>query len=355
MRILITGGCGFVGSSLALRCRAEWPAGEVVCLDNFHRQGAELNAERLRAAGVTVVRGDVRNRGDLDVGRCDAVIDAAAEPSVLAGQGDAAAYVVDTNLVGTVNTLEWARRWQCRLVFLSTSRVYPVERLRAIRLVESGDRFAATDGQSLPGVGPEGISEEFPVDGARTLYGATRYASEIMVQEYAAQLGLDAVINRCGVLAGPWQMGKEDQGVITLWVARHLYGLPLKYIGYGGRQVRDVLHIADLEDLVVQQLRWSESLGGARVAIGGGLDVSCSLRELTALCREVTGREVPVGVEETLRPGDIPWYVTDARRGRERFPWRPRRSLRTLVQDIAAWIVENREALRPVLAPGSGG
>lgn len=350
---LVTGGCGFVGSALCLKLRRRFPAARIVAFDNFHRNGSQLNEKRMQAAGIEVIKADVRDRKALNaVGACDLLIDAAAEPSVLAGRGSDVDYVVDTNLGGTLNVLECARQWRSRLIFLSTSRVYPVATLRAIALRVMPERFEIAEGQSLPGITAAGIGESFPVEGARTLYGATKFASEVMVREYAAQFGLDAVVNRCGVIAGPWQMGKVDQGVIALWVAAHLFGRPLKYIGYDGRQVRDVLHIDDLAALVVDRQAVSgESLGGAVYAVGGGRECSCSLRELTALCAEVTGARMQIPADPDVREGDVPLFVTDAGRAKAAFGWKPERGMREVVADIAAWIRSDAETLRPILAP----
>lgn len=349
---IITGGCGFVGSSLALRLKATHPGLKIRALDNFYRSGSRLNADRLRAAGITVIEGDVRRKADLEaLGGADLVIDAAAEPSVLAGAGgNGADYVVDTNLVGTLHLLECVRQWRSRLIFLSTSRVYPVEQLRAIRLVETPERFEIAPVQTLPGVSLRGIAADFPLEGPRTLYGSTKLASEIMVREYAAQFGVDAVVNRCGVLAGPWQMGKADQGVVALWVARHLYGLPLKYIGYDGRQVRDILHIEDLADLVLLQAERGAPFRGDVFMVGGGAFSSGSLRDLTRLCREATGKIQDIPVDPNVREGDVPLYITDYSGTEAALGWKPRRPLDRVVADLAGWIRDHFEALRPVLA-----
>jgi CDP-paratose 2-epimerase len=351
-QFVITGGCGFVGSSLALRLKARHPGARIVVLDNFYRAGSRLNIPRLTRASIEVVEGDVRRKADLEgLGGADVIIDAAAEPSVLAGAGGTGAdYVVDTNLVGTLHLLECARRWRSRLLFLSTSRVYPVESLRGIRLTEGEERFEIDPAQTLPGITGKGIAADFPLEGARTLYGSTKLASEIMVREYAAQFGLDAVVNRCGVIAGPWQMGKADQGVIALWVARHLYGQPLRYIGYGGKQVRDVLHVEDLADLVVLQAERRAAFHGEVFMVGGGRGCSASLRELTGLCRRVTGREMPVGLEPSVREGDVPLYITDGTGTEAALGWKPARTMQSVVEDVASWIEGNKESLRPVLA-----
>jgi CDP-paratose 2-epimerase len=349
--VLVTGGAGFVGSSLALHLKRTWESVRVVCLDNLYRKGSELNVGRLEKAGIRFVRADVRDRKALlDLGGFDLFVDAAAEPSVLAGQGGHEAdYVVDTNLGGTVNVLEAARRCSGAVLFLSTSRVYPVEALRRIAVVERGDRFEIADLQGQPGLSRRGVAEEFPLKGARTLYGATKYASEVMVSEYAAQFGIRALINRCGVIAGPWQMGRVDQGVIALWVARHFYGRPLTYMGYGGRQVRDVLHVQDLCELVVMQLAGINDWTGDVYNVGGGRSVSVSLRELTALAAQAAGFVVPVKVDDTVRPGDVPLYLTDSSRVSARWGWQPRRAVEEIVRDTMEWIRNHADSLRPVL------
>ncbi|MBM3861941.1 MAG: NAD-dependent epimerase/dehydratase family protein [Verrucomicrobia bacterium] len=349
-RILITGGAGFVGSSLALSFRKNYPEAEVIALDNLYRKGAELNRKRIEAAGITFIQADVRNRSAFEMAPCDLILDAAAEPSVLAGQGGDAAYVVDTNLVGTLHALEAARRWDAAFLFLSTSRVYPVARLCQIRIRETATRFELDSDQDCPGCTVHGIGESFPLDGARTLYGATKFAAEIMVAEYASQFQLRALIDRCGVIAGPWQMGRVDQGVIALWVAAHHYGRPLKYIGFKGKQVRDCLHIDDLGDLICHQTTRFDLWNGSAYNIGGGRATSTSLLELTQSCRAATGQVVSITTDDQQRPGDVPIYITDTRHARDVFDWSPKRNMDTIVHDTARWIRENAATLREVFA-----
>ena len=347
-RILITGGAGFVGSSLATRFRKEFPEADIICLDNLYRKGAELNRERITRAGIKFIKGDVRYKASFDIPACDLVVDAAAEPSVTAGNKDDCSYVVDTNLVGTLNTLEAAKKWSAKLLFLSTSRVYPVESLKNIALDDSKMRFEIAKTQTLPGITSEGISESFPLMGARTLYGATKFASEIMVAEYASQFGLQTLINRCGVLAGPWQMGKVDQGVVALWIAAHHYHRPLRYIGYNGKQVRDTLHIDDFGDLIMQQLEKSSVWDGRAYAVGGGIKVSVSLQELTVIASETTGNNIKITSEPSVRSGDIPLYITDCTKVRGDFNWNPQRMVKDIAVDIGRWITENEDVLRPI-------
>jgi CDP-paratose 2-epimerase len=352
VRVLVTGGAGFVGASVSLALQGRNPDWELLAFDNLKRRGSELNLPRLREAGVGFVHGDVREPGDLmAVPKVDAIVECSAEPSVLAGYGVAAGYVVRTNLLGAYHCLELARRDDAAFLFLSTSRVYPVEALNRLRLAETATRFELASEQELPGVSEAGVSEAFPLEGARTLYGATKLSAELLAAEYADAFGVRTVIDRCGVIAGPWQLGKADQGVFTHWVLSHHFGRPLAYIGYGGegKQVRDLLSVADLVELIDEQLRQLDRWTGFTGNVGGGLGCSLSLAEATELCRELTGNEVPIDAVIEPRPGDVPLYVSDCARLFERTDWRPTRSPREILADIHAWVRDNEPALAAAL------
>jgi CDP-paratose 2-epimerase len=354
VRVLVTGGAGFVGGNLVVTLAKRHPDWEVVALDNLMRRGSELNLPRLRSAGVEFVHGDVREPTDLAAaGPFEAMVECSAEPSVLAGFADTS-YSVQTNLLGAFNCLERARVEEAFLVFLSTSRVYPVAPQLELILEEEGTRFELAGSQPVSGAGPAGISEAFPMSGARTLYGATKLAAEHLIEEYGDAFGLRAVTNRCGVIAGPWQMGKVDQGVFSWWLLSHLFGRPLTYIGYGGsgKQVRDLLHIDDLIDLVDQQLGDPERWSGVTANVGGGRECSLSLLETTELCRELTGNEVPIGTEAETRPGDVPVYLSDCAQLHSLTSWRPRRGAREVLADLLAWSTEHEDELRAALGFG---
>jgi CDP-paratose 2-epimerase len=353
--ILITGGAGFVGSYLARAFRRSDPGCRVVAFDNLRRRGSESNLPIFLREGIEFVHGDVRMAADLDdvPGDFDLVVDASAEPSVLAGLSASPRYVLETNVRGTINCLELARTRGSTFLLLSTSRVYSIPALKAIRLNETETRLALADDQNVPGVTRAGIAEDFPVGGPRSFYGASKLASEIVTQEYVAAYGLKAVIDRCGVIAGPGQFGKVDQGVFTLWVMNHYFKRPLRYTGFGGRgkQVRDLLHPADLFDLVSRQLASLPEHSGQVFNVGGGPDVSVSLRELTAVCSELLG-ELPIGSDPETSWVDVPLYVSDCAKVREAFAWKPARDVRTIVADIIEWVRANESALRS-LSPGA--
>jgi len=348
VRVLITGGAGFVGGNLAVEMAGRNPDWDLVALDNLARRGSELNLPRLRDAGVEFHRGDVREPADLAAaGAFDAMIECSAEPSVLASLEDPT-YSVQTNLMGAFNCFEAARRAEAFCVFLSTSRVYPMAPIRSLERHEGETRFELVPEQSLPGASERGIAEDFPLAGARSLYGATKLAAEILATEYEEAFGLRTVVNRCGVIAGPWQMGKVDQGVFSWWLLSHLFGNPLSYIGYGGtgKQVRDLLHVADLVDLVEEQLCEPERWAGETVNVGGGREVSLSLRETTELCHELTGKEVPITSVATERPGDVPVYLSDCSKVHSLTSWRPRCGARQVLEDLLGWALEHEASLK---------
>jgi CDP-paratose 2-epimerase len=348
MRVLITGGAGFVGSALGIGLAERHPDWQITALDNLRRRGSELNLPRLREVGITFVHGDVRNVEDLDpsVLKPELILECSAEPSVMAGYASPG-YVLQTNLIGTINCLELARSTQADFIFLSTSRVYPIARLSALAYTEQSTRLQLEEVQAIPGASGYGIAEDFPLDGARSLYGATKLSSELLIAEYAEAYGLRTLINRCGVLTGSWQMGKVDQGVFALWMAAHCFDRQLKYIGFGGtgKQVRDFLHVADLLALIDLQIADFEKLQGRVFNVGGGKDNTLSLLETTQLCKEITGKHIQIVAEPQNRPGDIPIFITDSRKVHEATGWMPEKDAHATLLEIYTWM----EAYKPLL------
>lgn len=346
-RILVTGGAGFVGSHLAIALKQRHPGAEVVALDSLSRDRSRENLPRLRDAGVSFVQGDVRVKEDLlALGRIDALVECSAEPSVVTGVEGSPDDLIRTNLMGAYHCLELARRDNAQVVFLSTSRVYPVRHLVGIQLEQTETRFEIAAEQELPGVSPAGIAEDFPIWGARTLYGATKLSAEHLIEDYVEGYGLRAVINRFGAIAGP---GGDD--VFTHWVLAHHLGRPLAYTAFGGKQVRDLVHIDDVADLIVEQLLSPDWWTGLIANVGGGREISLSLRETTELCAEITGNRVDVSDASAERPGDIPLYISDCTRIFEHTEWRPRRDARRILGDVHDWIRANEEVATRRRAP----
>ena len=349
--ILITGGAGFVGSNLALKLKADFPDTQITVLDNLKRRGSELSLKRLKVAGIDFVHGDIRNKEDLVLDSIDLLLECSAEPSVMAGIDSSPDYLMNTNLVGTLNCLEVARAHNAACLFLSTSRVYPISYINNLKFKETDTRFEILDNQTISGASAKGIAENLPLDKPRSLYGTTKLASEMVVAEYVDTYGLKAIINRCGVITGPWQMGKIDQGVFVLWVAKHYFKQSLSYIGYGGegKQVRDFIHIDDLYKAIKLQLENFDDYVGEPFNIGGGLDNSVSLQELTLLCQQATNNTIPIDSVKEDRPADLRFFITDSTKFLQKSGLSWDKDAKQTVQEIYEWIRDNETALEPIL------
>ncbi|MDD5731016.1 MAG: NAD-dependent epimerase/dehydratase family protein [Candidatus Omnitrophica bacterium] len=348
--ILVTGGAGFVGSNLAVSFKSKYPKLKVIALDNLKRRGSELNLKPLKENGVDFIHADIRNQEDLVLkNKIDLVIECSAEPSVLAGFGDNPGYIINTNLNGTVNCLELCRKHKSDIIFLSTSRVYPYEALNRINSDEKTERFSWKAGQKIEGWTKKGINEKFPLEGAKTLYGATKLCSELILQEYLKNYGLKGLVNRLGVIAGPGQFGKVDQGVFTFWMLAHYFKRNLEYIGFGGKgkQVRDLMHIDDLFALIDIEAASLEKLNGKIYNAGGG-SINLSLKEATALCSKITGNSLKLRPNKLNRPGDIKIYITDNSAAEKDLHWHPKKGPEEIMLDTFNWIRENEKALKQI-------
>jgi len=354
--VLITGGAGFIGSNLAISFKQKYPQLEIVVLDNLIRKGSELNVDRLKKNNIEFIKGDVRNQADLEsISNIDLLIECSAEPSVLAGYGESPRYIIDTNLIGTVNCLELARKNKADIVFLSTSRVYPYDLINQIKVKEDPTRFVweKSENSNIAGFSDEGIGVDFPLfPGTRSMYGATKLCSEILLNEYIAMYGLKGVINRCGVIAGPWQFGKVDQGIFTFWMLKHYFKKPLSYIGFGGRgkQVRDLLHVDDLFDLIDLQINSMDRVNRQTYNVGGGKKISLSLLETTKLCQAITNNKIDIGLEEETRPADLAIYISDNRKVNKDLGWKPKRNAKKILEDICKWIGNNEQQLKALIS-----
>jgi CDP-paratose 2-epimerase len=352
LKILVTGGAGFVGSTLCIQLKQKYPAYTIIAFDNLKRRGSELNLIDFQKLGIVFIHGDIRNNEDIvAVGEFDILIEASAEPSVTAGLDSDPTYVINNNLYGSINCFNACLKNKAKLIFLSTSRVYPIETIEKANFIEEATRFSLDEEQIELGISEKGISEKLRLDGARSFYGTTKLSSEMFIQEYAAFYGLKAAVNRFGVIAGPRQMGKTDQGVVTLWMAKHYWKQSLKYIGYGGtgKQVRDILHVDDLVDLIDLQIHQIEKFEGKIYNVGGGLENSASLLEMTTICEKITGNKITIGSETETRPADLRMYITDNGLIEKEIGWKPKRNVEQVFKDIFVWIKNNEEQLESIL------
>ena len=350
MKILITGICGFVGSTIAKEWIEARPDVAVLGMDNFIRPGSELNRSALQKLGITLIHGDIRSASDFDaLPPVDWVIDAAANASVLAGiDGQMSSrQLIEHNLLGTVNILEYCKRTKAGFILLSTSRVYNIELLASLAVETAGNAFRLKPGQDLPpGLTSKGVGESFSTRSPISLYGSTKLASEILALEYGDTFGFPVWIDRCGVLTGAGQFGRPDQGIFAFWINSWKQRRPLTYIGFGGNglQVRDCFHPRDLIPLLINQTSPGSSAPTRIINLGGGTDNAMSLAELSAWCRNRFGEHV-VAAKPEMRQYDIPWMIMDASLAQQIWGWRPSTPLRSILEEIALHAEQNPQWL----------
>jgi CDP-paratose 2-epimerase len=339
VRILITGACGFVGTTLVKTWVERGDQHQFIGLDNYSRPGSEQNRLALRHLGVDLRHGDIRSASDFEsLPPVDWVIDAAANPSVLAGVDGrtSSRQLVEHNLLGTVNILEYCRSHRAGFVLLSTSRVYSIESLLQLSVLPIADAFRPAPDLARADVSVAGVTEEFSTAGPRSMYGTTKLASEDLALEYGAAFDLPVWINRCGVLAGGEQFGRPDQGIFSYWIHSWAQRKPLAYIGFDGlgHQVRDCLHPRDLVPLIESQMH-DASRSKVRVQnVSGGLESAASLRQCSEWC---TARFGPHAV--TARPEhrqfDVPWLVLDSALAVQQWAWAPATPREAIFEEIA--------------------
>ena len=344
MKILISGICGFVGTALAKALVSAYPGIELAGIDNFIRPGSETNRAALKSLGVKLAHGDIRAASDLEtLPPADFVIDAAANPSVLAGVDGKTStrQLVEHNLCGTINLLEYCKHHKAGFILLSTSRVYSIPPLAALPVEVRDEAFRPASGATLPdGVSANGVAETFSILAPVSLYGATKLASESLALEYGETFNLPVYINRCGVLAGAGQFGRADQGIFSYWLNSHLRNRPLKYIGFDGlgHQVRDCLHPKDLAPLIYKQTSTTRALPVADRIINcsGGAASAMSLRQLSAWCARRFAAPRAIATDPRPRPFDIPWMVLDSAKAARVWDWRPLTPANDILEEIAA-------------------
>ena len=343
MRVFITGICGFVGSTLAKALLAHRADLEILGIDNFIRPGSETNRAELKALGIKILHGDIRSASDLEaIPPIDAVIDAAANPSVLAGVDGktSSRQLIEHNLLGTINLLELCKARQAAFVLLSTSRVYSIPPLANLAVKIENDAFVPDPSAGVlpPGLTLAGLDETFSNQPPVSLYGSTKLASEMLALEYGESFGFQVFINRCGVMAGAGQFGRPDQGIFAYWINSHLRRRPLGYIGFDGQghQVRDCLHPSDLASLLLEQIVSSQKFSAADriINLSGGAESAMSLRQLTVWCDERYGHHKVVSKPEN-RPFDIPWMVLDSTKAKSLWKWQPAKSRNQILEEIA--------------------
>ena len=350
MKILVTGAAGFAGSNICRSILEHLQDTEIFGFDNLSRSGSETNVKLIEELGVQLIRGDTRAQSDLNsMPKVDWVIDCAATPSVLAGlDGQVSSrQVMEHNLIGTINLLEYCKKHEAGLILLSTSRVYSAKELSQLPVNIESDSFALNQSYSSSGISALGINEAFTTAPPISLYGASKLASETLILEYGNSFEFPVWINRCGVMAGAGQFGKAEQGIFSYWIHSFREKKPLKYIGFGGNgfQVRDALHPKDLVSIIVKQMQEPNRGQPKIINLGGGVENSMSLKQLSSWCEARFGPNEVVASEEE-RPMDAPWIVMDSSLAKEVWDWAPQTQIREILEEIANHAEENPQWLK---------
>lgn len=343
MRILITGGAGFIGSNTARRFRER--GDEVVVFDNLSRTGSRHNSGWLRENGVkSIIEGDVRDyatvREAIAGVRPEAVVHLAGQVAVTTSLTDPRSDF-EVNALGTLNVLEAVRTASpgAIVVYASTNKVYGA--LDHRRVIDRGNRYAFESD-------PEGVDESTPLD-FYSPYGCSKGTADQYVHDYSRIYGLRTVVLRLSCIYGPRQFGIEDQGWVAWFVIAAVMGARLTVYG-DGKQVRDVLFVDDLVRLFERVIDRADSVAGQVFNAGGGPDSQLSLLQLIRMLGELRGEAVPYECA-AWRPGDQKVYISAISKAQQALGWGPTVSPADGVKRLYEWVLEHTDmvkALTPV-------
>ncbi|HEX6574523.1 MAG TPA: GDP-mannose 4,6-dehydratase [Gemmatimonadaceae bacterium] len=333
MKILVTGGCGFIGRNSAERFLRLGHS--VSVLDDLSRPGGTYNLQQLRQQrGFEFHKGDIRDqtllKNIIRQGNFDAVLHLAGQVAVTTSMLDPR-HDFDVNALGAVNLLDTVRQHSPETIVLnaSTNKVYGD--LHSIGYREEERRY------TLPGLS-DGVSENQPVD-FHSPYGCSKGAADHYMIDFARCYGLRTVTFRQSCIYGYWQFGIEDQGWVAWFVIAHLLGRPITIFG-NGKQVRDVLFIDDLVDVYVSAMENIDNVAGQAINIGGGPSNTLSLLEFIDVLENLSGRPVEYDFADA-RPGDQPVYISNIERASKLLGWSPKVSAVDGVGRLYRWVEQN--------------
>ena len=336
-KILVTGGCGFIGTNLCIYLKKKHYL--VYSLDNLSRKGSIYNFKLLSDLKIKNFKFDIFNFKKVNsLPKFDLIIDCCAEAAVEVSRKDIDR-VVNTNLIGTLNILKKAKKDNSKIIFLSSSRVNSIKTISKI--------FQNHDFKNQLKI-KKTINENFDTNSPKSIYGLTKHVSEMFIEEFAFAFNLKYIINRLGVVSGPLQFGKQDQGFVSLWIWRHITKKKLKYIGFGGfgNQVRDILHINDLCEIIEIQIKSLNTIFNKTFTIGGSLKNSISLKKLTLICQKITNNKIKFSRVKKTSIYDLPYFVSSNKFVSRVYKWKPKRNIYDIINDTHNWLESQKKIIK---------
>ncbi len=346
MLILIPGGCGFIGSSLAIFLKQNFKNCAVISIDNLSRKTSYLNQKRLRKYNIENIRLDLSSKNCFSKlskikKKIDFIIDCCAEPAVELSKSNPN-LVFNSNLKSTLNLLEIAKINKSNIIYLSTSRVYSINKInnffKKIKFNKKIKRKIK-------------INENFSTESPISFYGFTKLSSEFLIKEYSYLYKIKFIINRFGVVSGYGQFGKQDQGFVSMWLWRFLNNIPITYQGFGGfgNQVRDVLDIEDLCLLIKEQIKKINILNNDTFNVGGGLNNSISLVELSNYCTDLMKNKIIFRKKKKTSNYDLRYYITDNKKIYSTYNWRVKKKIQSIIKETLDSLIKNKKTLQKIL------
>lgn len=349
-KILIIGGAGFCGGNLAVYFAKQ--GHEILVMDNLVRRGSELNLERFKQYKdkITFIHGDARCKEDFEsfnYFKPNAVLDCSAQTTIVKGYENPI-FDFQNNTVATINILEFCRKHDAGIIFWSSNKSYPDTICNDVPTIEKETRIEwnpYSDFQKS-GWSKKGFTEILETNhGGKTIYGATKSASEQLIMEWSNAFGIPSIINRFSCLYGENQWGIPNQGWITWFCIARSFGIPLTVYGWKGKQVRDCLYIDDLISLIEKQVFELSKYHGIIYNVGGGYLNTISILELNNKLDKLVSKESQISFEDKPRPRDQQIYISDITKVSEELRWSPQIDIDRGLKNILEWIRINSSKL----------